>query len=175
MELLQFYKKHRFVIYLVVTILIFVILILLKKNNNGTWSTNYFYIPQVKSNEIQEKGESKIERDCKSVMERIFNKPFRKIRPNFLNNPITGKNMELDIYNDELKVACEANGIQHYRFTPYFHKSIEVFRAQKYRDYIKRQLCKDNGILLIEVPYDVKDIQGFILKELMKSNRFKKS
>ncbi len=42
---------------------------------------------------------------------------------------------------------------------------------QKYRDVLKNQFCKNEGILLIEVPYTtkVKDIEGYIINELMKN------
>ena len=100
--------------------------------------------------------ESKGELICKEVAEQLFEKPFIKIRPNSLKNNVTGHNLELDIYNDDLKLAIEYNGQQHYKYTPYFHKNEEAFRNQQYRDELKRMMCKNNGITLIEVPYTVK-------------------
>jgi hypothetical protein len=116
--------------------------------------------------------ESKGEIECKRVLEKIFNKPFNKIRPHFLNNPVTGGefNLELDCYNDELKLGVEYSGKQHYEYIPFFHKNKEAFYNQKYRDELKRRICKDNNIILIEVPYTVKieDIEKYLLKELKK-------
>ena len=100
--------------------------------------------------------ESKGELICKEVAEQLFGKPFIKIRPKSMKNNVTGHNLELDIYNDDLKVAIEYNGQQHYKYTPYFHKNEEAFRNQQYRDELKRMMCKNNGIMLIEVPYTVK-------------------
>ena len=71
-------------------------------------------------------------------------------------------------YNEELKLALEYNGAQHYKYIPYFHKSKDAFHNQKYRDEIKKYKCKENGIRLIEVPYNVKDIEEFIERELRK-------
>ena len=88
-----------------------------------------------------------------------------------MRNPVTGGdfNLELDCYDPELGIAVEYNGVQHYKFIPFFHKNKEAFLNQKYRDDMKRRICKDNGILLIEVPYTVKteDIKSFIQKSLM--------
>lgn len=115
--------------------------------------------------------ESKGEIECKRVMESIFNRKFIKIRPKFLMNTETGKNLELDVYNPELKIAVEYSGEQHYRFIPYFHKRYSNFVKQRERDELKKELCEKNGILLIEVPYNVEDIEKFIRYELKKNNK----
>ena len=80
---------------------------------------------------------------------------FYKIRPNFLKNDVTGYNLEIDLYNDEMKLAIEVQGNQHYKFTPFFHRNKDAFLNQKYRDAMKKEKCKNNGITLIEVPYSV--------------------
>jgi hypothetical protein len=97
----------------------------------------------------------------------MFNKSFKKIRPDFLKNEKTGSNLEIDIYNDDLKLGIEYSGRQHYEYVPHFHKDHNAFLEQKYRDEIKEKKCKENGIKLIIVPYTVKhkDIQSFIYKE----------
>jgi len=85
-------------------------------------------------------------------------------------NTVSGSNLELDCYNDEMKIAVEYNGEQHYNYIPYFHNNKDAFTNLKYRDEKKRLLCKKNGILLITVPYTVKhrDIETYIIKELKK-------
>ena len=62
---------------------------------------------------------------------------------------------------------------QHYEYVPYFHKNKEAFYNQKYRDELKKRMCKDNGIVLIEVPYTVKeqDIEDFLTKQIRKYYR----
>ena len=50
---------------------------------------------------------SRGERKCKRIIQKIFRKPFTKIRPDFLKNPETNRNLELDLYNEELKIAVE--------------------------------------------------------------------
>lgn len=112
--------------------------------------------------------ESKGEILCKEAAIKILNKPFIKVRPKFLRNHKTGKDLELDIYNSELRLAIEYNGRQHYVYLPYFHKDYQAFLDQKYRDELKRELCKQNNITLIEVPYTVKhaDIEQFLRNKI---------
>ena len=101
---------------------------------------------------------SKGEQRARDYLEKRFAKLFTKCRPSFLMNKVTsvdGKtyNMELDCYNDELKLGVEYNGRQHYEYTPYFHASKETFYNQKYRDELKRIYCKENGVVMIEIPH----------------------
>jgi len=114
------------------------------KGYKGTWSNNVFYNNsnnfitktnnQTTTDKIQPK-DSKGEIECRKTLESIFNKPFNKARPDFLRNPVTGNfNLELDCFNPELKLAVEYNGIQHYKFTPFFHRTHDAFLNQKYRD-----------------------------------------
>ena len=113
---------------------------------------------------------SKSEGKLRQLLEEYFRKPFNKARPDFLRNPVTGGsfNLELDCYNPELGLAVEYNGIQHYKFTPFFHRNKEAFLNQKYRDDMKRRICKDVGVRLIEVPYTVKyeDLKNFLYKKI---------
>ena len=88
-----------------------------------------------------------------------------------MKNPLTGRNLELDCYNEDLKIACEYNGRQHYEFLKHFHGTMEDFHKQKRNDQKTRENCIKNGIFLIEVPYTVKvpDIERFIVNKLSQS------
>ena len=112
--------------------------------------------------------ESKGETECRRVIESITGKPFKKTRPTFLQNNVSGQTLELDCYNEELNLAVEYNGEQHYKFIPYFHPNKESYYNLRYRDDIKQRLCKQNGVTLITVPYTVKhdDIKKFIISQL---------
>ena len=99
---------------------------------------------------------SKGEALCKQVIEEIYNAPFYCVRPDFLKNPETGRNLELDLYNDFHKVAVEYDGEQHYRFPNSFHKTREEFINQVRRDEYKIDMCDKHGIYLIRVPYNLK-------------------
>lgn len=114
-------------------------------------------------------GTSKGEQLCKTFAEFYFQKPFEKTRPDFLKNPVTGENLELDLYNAELKIAIEYNGSQHYNYNSFMHKnSRDKFQNQQYRDLIKKDLCDKQGITLIIVPYTVPhdSISSFLFGEL---------
>ncbi len=88
------------------------------------------------------------EKYCRIVFEEIFECKFRKCRPKFLNG------LEYDGYNEELKIAFEYNGIQHYKYIDYFHKNgKDSLHKQQERDELKRKLSLENNITLIEIPY----------------------
>lgn len=107
---------------------------------------------------------SKGERICREVLEEIYNKPFPCVRPKFLKNPETNRNLELDCYNEELKIALEYSGIQHYKWPNFTGHSKEAFIKQARRDKYKIDTCDKNGVYLITVPYNVshKDIPEYI-------------
>jgi len=94
------------------------------------------------------------EKICKVVLKNLYpTYTFSKVRPYWLKNPKTGKELELDFYNEELKIAIEYNGIQHYQFVPDFHKNPADFTNQVERDKYKVYKCKEKEINLITVPY----------------------
>jgi hypothetical protein len=97
----------------------------------------------------------KSEKLCRKIIEEITGKKFSSVRPDFLQNIKTGCNLELDGYNEELKLAFEYNGIQHYEYIPSrFHKKGKhLFIDQQERDKIKIQMCNKLGIKVIVIPY----------------------
>jgi hypothetical protein len=109
---------------------------------------------------------SKFEETCREVFEKHYGVKFKPIRPDWLKNPKTGSNLELDGYNKKLKIAFEANGIQHYKYDPHFHNSKADYKDQRYRDKLKAKLCKKQGVHLISIPYYTKDIKAYILSKL---------
>ena len=115
---------------------------------------------------------NKGEERCRQIFEKLFNKEFCTIRPDFLKNDCTDLNMEIDGYNDELKLGFEYQGVQHYKHTPYFHKDIQDFNKQVYRDNLKKEMLEKNGIKVVYVPYYIEydDIEDFVKKELKQHN-----
>jgi hypothetical protein len=101
-------------------------------------------------------------------LETIFQKPFYKIRPDFLKNEQSGRNLEIDLFNKDLGLAVEIQGIQHYKFSPRFHLTPKHFEEQQQRDQQKALKCRQYGIKLIEVPYHVKEreLYQYLIKKL---------
>uniref|UniRef100_A0A6C0KU43 DUF559 domain-containing protein n=1 Tax=viral metagenome TaxID=1070528 RepID=A0A6C0KU43_9ZZZZ len=171
LELIRdYWDKNGFDILVLVSIVFFLFYAISRIGKVGTYSNTVFMPDEKKKKAIPK--ESKGETICRRYLERKFNRPFPKIRPRFLRNPVTGGeyNLELDCFNEELKLGVEYNGIQHYKFSPYFHKNKEAFLNQKYRDEMKRVKCREAGVILIEVPYTVphENIENYIDKELEK-------
>lgn len=62
--------------------------------------------------------------------------------------------LKIDIYIPSYKIAVEYDGVQHVKPIKWFG-GIDSFNKAKERDLRKESLCKDNGVCLIRVPYDV--------------------
>jgi len=141
----------------------------------GRWSRNLnlknVYLYSDTSGSSESLTESRGELECRKFLETVLQAPFPKARPDFLRNPVTGNNLEIDCFNPVLRLGVEYNGRQHYTYTTFFHRNKEASVNQRYRDELKRRMCEENGINLIEVPYTIKlnDIGSFLhlkLKQL---------
>ena len=100
------------------------------------------------------------------ILESLLGKPFCKTRK------VLPSGLELDGYNEELKLAVEYNGSQHYvKNESHFHRMEGSFEAQQQRDQLKRDECIDLKITLIEVHYSINTfdrIREFLESELEK-------
>ena len=101
------------------------------------------------------------EEKCRKIFQELFKKEFRSVRPDWLKNPWTYQNLELDGYNPDIVtplgkgLAFEYDGVQHSRFTPLFHSCVGDFEYQVMKDSSKDEMCKDEGVLLIRIPHYV--------------------
>ncbi len=114
-----------------------------------------------------EKNRLIAETHCRATVEGIFGVQFPKKRPPWLVN-ITGYRMELDMYNKDLGIAIEYNGIQHYEPCSYFHCTERDVQKNQEHDARKQILCKQHGVVLVTVPYWIKreDMKAFIIMSL---------
>lgn len=105
----------------------------------------------------------KREEICRNILEYYFEKKFPKKRPKWLINS-KGNIMELDGYNEELEIAFEHQGIQHYKKAEFFNREKD-FASQIISDREKRKRCFDKGIVLLEIPYfiPIEELERYIL------------
>jgi hypothetical protein len=109
----------------------------------------------------------KTEETSRTIIEELMETKFPKKRPKWLFG------LELDCYNENLKLAVEINGLQHYEFVPFFHETEEDFEYQKFKDQKKIRLCKEKKVCLIIIPHTYtykkpKQLRRFIYKQLVK-------
>jgi hypothetical protein len=96
--------------------------------------------------ESQSRGEQLL----RETLEKLYNKAFPNTRPAWLVNPETGHPLELDCYNEELRLAFEYQGRQHYEPVTFFGGE-EAHKKILRRDNTKRRICEQRGISLFEV------------------------
>jgi hypothetical protein len=164
-------KKYLFEILTILSVIFILVLAIFRIGKTGTWNTDYYFpspaLPIMPNGEPRKDSQGEIR--TRAFLERYFKQPFPKSRPDFMVNPVTGSrhNLELDCYNDQLRLAVEYNGAQHYKYIPYFHKNKEAFYNQKYRDELKRLRCKELGIVLIDIPYtENKNLERYLEEQL---------
>lgn len=118
---------------------------------------------------------NKHEEECRRIFQQIFKCPFKSVRPDWLKNPATGKNLELDGFNEDVStplgngLAFEYDGEQHSKYNSHFHKgNPQEFVYQVKKDSWKDMKCKEKQILLIRIPHFVNfnDLDRYIRQEL---------
>jgi hypothetical protein len=165
----DYWKTNKFKILVGGSITIIVILWLYNESSEGDWSKEVRYDPSKVHVARRIPTDSRGELECRRVLEKIFKAPCAKARPAFLYNQVTGERLEIDCYNEDLKLGCEYDGRQHTQYVKQFHKNYEAFRNQQYRDVMKYRACEDRGVYMIRVPYTVKheNIEKFIVERLI--------
>ncbi len=109
---------------------------------------------------------------CRSFLEKILGVELKTSRPKWLVNDLTGNLLELDGYSEDLGVAFEHQGMQHYEPHPIFHDTTSLEEIQR-RDGLKLRRCSSRGTLLIQVPavgkvLTKKEAETYMLTKLKK-------
>jgi hypothetical protein len=107
------------------------------------------------------------ERLCRHYFEQITNHVFLSAKPDWLRNS-NGNRMELDGFCEVLSLAFEHQGKQHYEKVDHFNQRQESLEWRLSSDRLKRSICVEKGVTLIEVPYWVENesLPGWISNEL---------
>lgn len=125
---------------------------------------------------------NKHEEECRRIFQSIFKVKFKSVRPKWLKNPVTNKNLELDGFNPDIKtplgngLAFEYDGKQHSSYVPHFHKNgVKEFEYQVAKDSWKDKKCEENNILLIRIPHFVAfhDLDRYIRMILKRKSMLK--
>lgn len=126
-------------------------------NTETRTSRSYTHVNNYVFRRTRSEFKSDPEMLCCKIFEELIEEPVEvNIRPNFLKNPKTGQNLELDCFYRKKRIAIEYNGSQHYKYQPFFHKGgNQSFLDGRQRDKLKRELCLKNDIKLICVPWTV--------------------
>lgn len=72
-----------------------------------------------------------------------------------------------DFYLPQFKTILEYDGIQHFKYNSFFHKSEEEFKMRQQADINKNKYCLNNNLYLFRIPYTEIDNIEQILKEIL--------
>jgi len=120
---------------------------------NNKWSTTWNRIQQGHWCPICDVHSRVKERMFRKFLQSVFGCDFLSQRPRWLINPKTQRRLELDGYDEGLRLAFEYQGIHHYELCGFNRFSPDLLRDQQERDGVKKLLCKAHDVVLIEVPY----------------------
>lgn len=82
---------------------------------------------------------------------RLITEILKQLNVNFEKEfPLQGSLQKFDFYLPESRIAIEYNGSQHYKENDFFQTALKI---QQERDQRKRKYCKENDIILYEIPY----------------------
>jgi len=135
--------------------------------NEHSWEARISNRTSINKTSCPKCFEFKREKEVRQIFEKFFNLKFPKVRPVWLINPKTNKNLELDGYNENLKLAFEYDGEYHY--LPKMG-DLSQLKIQQERDSIKDNLCINNKVILIRIPYTIKNLEQYIIKTLKKKD-----
>jgi len=125
----------------------------------------------------RDQKKNKHEERCREIFQDVYGHKFKTVRPGWLKNPVTGKNLELDGYCSTIQtplgqgLAFEYDGAQHSKYNKHFHRGgPDEFLYQVKKDSWKDVRCKQQGVLLVRIPHFVayEDLERYITSKLDK-------
>jgi hypothetical protein len=112
------------------------------------------------------------ERICRAMLERILGTPFPKKKPAWLQSTRKTR-LELDGYSEQLGIAFEYQGIQHFLKNRRFHSENFTLKQRLADDKQKAILCRKHGVVLLQIPYTVPhlEFENYIRKLLSRHGK----
>ncbi len=103
------------------------------------------------------------EKISRLILEKLFGREFPKSYPKWLTSK-SHTQLELDGYNDQLKIGLEYQGQLHFNNIDHFYNTDEEFQNRQETDRLKRKLCRKHNVKLLEIPYtiDYDKIESYI-------------
>ncbi len=120
---------------------------------NHQWETTAFNIKR--GNWCTACCQSLSEKLFRIIMEKVFNCSFSSCWPLWMKSDKM-RPLQIDGYNEELKIGFEYEGKQHFKFVPYFHKIIEKFERLQFLDNYKKNVLKSRNIFMLYPTYKLK-------------------
>lgn len=106
----------------------------------------------------------------KRIIKYLENNNIKYIRQKQFKNCKYKKVLQFDFYLLDYNICIEYDGIQHFEYIKWFHKSIENFEIYKLKDKIKNNYCFVNKIKLIRITYTKENNIEEILNQLLYSS-----
>lgn len=102
--------------------------------------------------------------EIRVALEEIYDANFPPAKLSFLRDPNTKEYIPLDCYNEELKIGARYLGIEHWHWPNFTGSTEDQHEYQMDLDELVVDMCDDNGVYLITVPYEVhrNDIYDFV-------------
>lgn len=98
-------------------------------------------------------------------------------RPDWLISP-SGNKLELDFFIENINIAYEIQGEQHFRYIEFFHGNEDGFRKRLLLDQEKKDLCYGRNIKLVEICTEtdailaIKELEKLIIESEHKTGYF---
>lgn len=144
----------------------------IKCNNNHVWETKFYNLKR--NSWCPDCCSLKLEKICRLYFQEIFNVSFSKSKPDFLKQE-NGYKLELDGFNEKLKIAFEHQGANHFEIIKKFKMTQGDLNKVQLRDKIKFELCLKNNIKLFIIPElitrtKICDLKQIILEQSINFN-----
>lgn len=118
-----------------------------------------------KIKDLDKHPRSRSEAEAIRILESCTGAKFPTVYPKWL--VWRGHTLELDGYNEKLKLAMEFSGPLHTKWNPTY-ESYLIYFGRIVRDVVKRRLCKKHGVFLIVIDMSIgsKHWSNYILSRL---------